>query len=81
MALQIYSDSYMKCALCGFDDFDCLTIDHIYGGGHKHMKQLKKEGTNLQLWLKKNNYPDGYRVLCWNCQQKEKMKQYKCVVL
>jgi hypothetical protein len=24
-------------------------------------------GTHLYLWLKQNNYPPGFRVLCMNC--------------
>jgi len=24
-------------------------------------------GVNMARWLKKNNYPDGFQVLCMNC--------------
>jgi hypothetical protein len=53
------------CECCKIDKIEFLAIDHIDGGGVQHMKKIKT--TNLAKWLKKNNYPDGYRVLCHNC--------------
>lgn len=53
------------CACCGEDKVEFLAIDHINGGGNKHRKSV---GNNsLFRWLKSNNYPEGYRVLCNNC--------------
>ncbi len=66
-ALQAYSDKEPKCSCCGEKTIEFLGIDHIYGGGNKHRKLLKSKGTTLYLWLKKNNYPKGYQVLCHNC--------------
>ena len=45
-----------------------LTIDHVNGDGAAHRKEASMS-TSLKLhqWLKRNNYPDGYRVLCFNC--------------
>jgi hypothetical protein len=70
-----YSKGTMKCTnlTCevpnGARDIRALTIDHINGGGNKHRKQV---GTNGGLafyyWLKRNNYPEGFQVLCCNCQ-------------
>jgi hypothetical protein len=37
----------------------------IGGGGNKHRKSIKNR--NFYLWLKQNDYPSGYRVLCMNC--------------
>jgi hypothetical protein len=55
-----------KCRRCGFDkDPDSLQIDHIEGGGTKHLKEIGR--SKLYSWLKKNGYPPGYRVLCANC--------------
>ena len=42
-----------------------LTIDHINGNGTQHRKYLKKR--NIYAWLRKHNYPEGFRVLCDNC--------------
>lgn len=35
------------------------------GGGSKHRKEIGVAST--YSWLKKNKYPEGFRVLCWNC--------------
>ncbi len=53
-----------KCKCCGEKELVFLTIDHINGGGNKHRKII---GKNIYVWLKKNNYPKGFQVLCWNC--------------
>jgi len=57
-----------KCACCGETRREYLTIDHISGGGRKQQKEMKFSGPKgLYCWLKKNNYPEGFQVLCFNC--------------
>ena len=75
--IEHYSKEKNCCELCGMADIDVLTIDHIFGGGRKHRKELK--GQRIDNWLIKNNFPEGYRILCMNCQLKEKKRknQYK----
>jgi len=58
----------IKCSCCGVTDLVFLTIDHVNGGGARHRKKIK---TSIYKWLKDNNYPPGYRVLCWNCNWAE----------
>lgn len=53
------------CACCGEDVFDLLSIDHIEGGGRAHKKELNR--STIFRWLVKNNYPSGFRVLCFDC--------------
>lgn len=55
-----------KCAVCGESDVDVLEIDHEAGGGCRHRKELNMEGAGHQfyLWLRRNKFPKGYRVLC-----------------
>jgi hypothetical protein len=53
------------CACCGESRYEFLGIDHINGGGVQHRKSLP--GVNIDRWLIKNNFPEGYRVLCHNC--------------
>jgi hypothetical protein len=50
-----------------YTDIRALSIDHIHGGGNKH-KKVAGSGSLLYRWLKRNNYPPGYQVLCMNCQ-------------
>ena len=62
-ALAAYGN---KCQCCNENTYEFLVIDHINGGGGAHRKEL---GTSLQVyrWLRKQNYPSGFRVLCHNC--------------
>jgi len=59
-----YGGDPPKCACCGENHIEFLTIDHIHGGGKRHRKKI---GTNIYNWLKKTKFPDGFRVLCMNC--------------
>lgn len=54
-----------KCACCGESHKEFLAIDHIEGGGTKHRKEIN--GMAIGIWLRKNNYPSGFIVLCHNC--------------
>jgi hypothetical protein len=65
-----YSNGTPKCACCGEDIIEFLTIDHI--NGFRESLDYKeynkhKHGTSLYSWLKRNKYPEGYQVLCFNC--------------
>jgi hypothetical protein len=55
-----------ECSCCGETRFEFLSIDHINGGGNLHRKEVG-EGTSFYLWLKRNNYPEGFQTLCMNC--------------
>jgi hypothetical protein len=66
IALQKYSGKKPKCACCGENEIKFLTLDHINGNGNKHRKLINN---NLVGWLKKHNYPKGFQVLCFNCNQ------------
>lgn len=59
----------VRCACCSVAFLSMLTIDHINGGGNKHRESIlnSRGGTSFYRWLKKNGYPSGYQVLCWNC--------------
>jgi len=54
-----------KCNCCGETRHEFLAIDHINGGGCKHHKSIN--GMAIGIWLRKNNYPEGFRILCHNC--------------
>jgi ribosomal protein L36 len=64
--LKHYSPE-LKCARCGFSDVRALSIDHVNGGGSNHIKEIGG-ASKFYRWLKKNNYPPGFQVLCMNCQ-------------
>lgn len=70
--LNHYSNHNLKCKNCNEIHIEFLEIDHINGGGKKHKKSLHLYGNALYRWLVKNNYPDGYQVLCSNCNWKKR---------
>lgn len=59
------------CRCCGETEDVFLCIDHINNDGAAHRRKIKLgnngRGGCLHWWLRKNNYPDGFQVLCWNC--------------
>ena len=73
IALQYYGGTPPKCACCGESIIEFLTIDHIDGKGAEHRRQIEKEygwklgGNQLIFWLKRNDYPKGFQVMCANC--------------
>lgn len=58
------------CVCCGETNQFFLCIDHVNGGGNAHRKEIaggSRGGDVIYSWLKKNNYPPGFQVLCFNC--------------
>ena len=71
--LQHYSPT-LSCACCGEDQYEFLHLDHANNDGADHRRMLAKiNGTkscsNEQLfkWIRENNYPPMFQVLCANC--------------
>ena len=77
--LQTYSKRLSNsdipcCNCCGETRIPFLAIDHIIG--KKQMDSIpelvkigysSKLGDSLPLWLTNNNFPDGFQILCHNC--------------
>jgi len=66
-----YCNGGVVCNNCGESDIDVLQIDHINGGGNQQRKALGLRGGRLYLWMIQNGYPDGYQVLCANCNMRK----------
>jgi len=63
-----YSSNANRCPCCGESNVRFLTIDHINGNGSKHRKSSKcGTGSVFYRWLIKEGMPEGYQVLCYNC--------------
>lgn len=60
----------LKCALCPEGHLECLTLDHINQDGAQH-RASDPHAQNLYIWLRKRDYPTGYRILCFNCNWRE----------
>jgi hypothetical protein len=57
-----------KCSCCGEAELAFLTIDHIDGNGAEHRREIKNRGGGtFYAWLHSHGYPDGFQVLCANC--------------
>lgn len=59
--LDIVNHYGSKCAYCG--STEDLQIDHIEGNGKAHREELG-DGATIYYWIKRNNYPTGFQVLC-----------------
>jgi hypothetical protein len=69
-----YSGDPPSCACCGETEYAFLTLDHVNGDGAAHRRRERITsrgvvggGTRLVAWIRRNNYPEGFRVLCANC--------------
>ena len=56
-----------QCPGCEENRLPFLTIDHINGDGSNHRKLNKHANSNIWEVVIKENFPETYQVLCWNC--------------
>lgn len=74
--LTYYGGGKTACVECGESRIDCLSIDHIDGGGLKHRRSLGiSSGSRFYGWLVNEGFPPGYQTLCMNCQYLKKHKR------
>lgn len=66
-ALIAYGGNPPNCACCQESNVEFLTIDHIDGGGTQHRKEIGHSSGRIYRWLRDQNWPMGFRVLCMNC--------------
>ena len=58
----------IECACCGEDIVEFLSLDHIKNNGAKERREFNcNGGYAFYLKLRKLGYPEGYQVLCHNC--------------
>ena len=57
-----------NCACCDETIIEFLALDHINNDGAKD-RAKGLSGKNIYSYVKKRNYPKGFRVLCHNCNQ------------
>jgi hypothetical protein len=67
-AIAAYGGS---CDCCGETEPAFLTIHHIEGGGNAHRQEVcgspRRAGQRFYAWLKRQGWPEGFAVRCWNC--------------
>ena len=77
--LAYYSNGDPKCACCGENTYEFLTIDHINNNGAEQRRNIKcGSGWKFYEWLRRNNFPEGYQVLCFNCNLGKRMNNGIC---
>lgn len=62
-----YSNGKNCCACCGESQFEFLTLDHVNEDGAKKRGKTRQGGVIYYRKLVRENYPDGYQILCYNC--------------
>lgn len=56
------------CDCCKKKILEFLTLDHKNGGGNKFRRENPNHrGEKIYAWVRRNGYPDGFRVLCQDC--------------
>jgi hypothetical protein len=69
--LTHYSNGTLKCNCPECDECNpkFLTLDHVNNNGKEDRKRFNSNTNRLLRWLRRNGYPEGYQVLCYNCNQ------------
>lgn len=65
--LMYYGNGKLVCVCCGEKELKFLTLDHIIPFNKKEGRIRKLSGFSLYRNLKLNNFPSGFRTLCFNC--------------
>lgn len=63
--LSHYSNGDIRCNCCGESEYMFMALDHVNGGGTQHRIALGSKA--IYSRLKQDGYPDGFQVLCHNC--------------
>ena len=66
-----------SCVCCGCEYEPHLTLDHTNGGGCAERRT--EPGSKLFRRLRREGFPPGHQVLCWNCNwAKHKLGRCGC---
>ena len=76
LALKAYGGENPACACCSECSPLFLSLDHVDGGGRQ--QRAAKGGGGFMTWLKANNYPPGFQVLCHNCNLGRQLNSGTC---
>ncbi len=62
-------EPHCQCPGCDTTYIEFLQLDHVNGDGAAHRKEnhLGTGGPRLWRWVRANGYPEGFQVLCRNC--------------
>ena len=76
---KLHSNSNIPCCRCCGESFslDFLSIDHITGRDNLPKEEKELDSNKLIAFLIKKNFPEGYQVLCHNCNLAKGFKKNK----
>ena len=63
---------HCMCPGCETTFIGFLQLDHIDG---KAKKGYEHRGSSLLNWIKRNGYPEGFQVLCANCNSAKRQDE------
>ena len=66
LRLQIIAAYGGKCVCCGESQIEFLSIDHIEGRG-TGADHRRRVGSTIYSHIRREGFPDTYRLLCYNC--------------
>ena len=69
------------CSCCGESEPLFLSIDHVDGNGGEHRREMGRgrgHGMHLYAWLKQHAYPQGFQILCYNCNHGKHLNGNVC---
>lgn len=66
--IEYYSNGFFRCAICEDNHIEFLEI--VKTGPSDNYDCSNFSQFNKMQWLKNNNFPDGYIILCSNCNTK-----------
>ena len=78
-AIRVYGGT---CDCCGEAEPMFLTIHHVEGNGNAHRLEVcgsvRRGGEKFYAWLKRQGWPAGFAVRCWNCNSGAEMNGGIC---
>lgn len=66
IVINHYSNGTNECKCCGENNIDFLCLDHI-NNGRGNPPDRRFIGNRLYSHLISKGFPDGFQVLCYNC--------------
>lgn len=76
---KVITDMGGKCSCCDITEIDFLAVDHINGGGQADRKTTDRSGETMYRFMRDNNYPPGYQIMCHNCNWSKHLGNGICI--
>lgn len=73
---QVFSYYVSVCNCCGESEKKFLSVDHTEGKGRQHRATMGTQTINV--WLVNNEFPEGFQVLCYNCNCGKRVNNGVC---